>query len=277
MSRVVRIASGVGEEEEILIARGELLLAKAGAKTGAEAFRYWTAGGFTSKRICVEFLPRAKGAKRQISAEASLELLTELRTSLFERQTLDSGIESLLLLSQPGFERGFALEATWSFLRSMVRVEKQYEEHGRALDELFDSPQELVERSLQVVPDPSPWNETLGAFYDTTGVRQVLGDISRQAVMDRVKRRTLLGLKTSDGRWVYPVVQFARRNEVVEGLADVLQSFDPGQVDDWTVAGWLASDTPSLDGLSPLVWLREGRDPATVLALARDAARRLAA
>lgn len=35
---------------------------------------------------------------------------------------------------------------------------------------------------------------------------------------DRRERRTLLGLQTADGRWVYPRFQFDERNEVISGL-----------------------------------------------------------
>jgi hypothetical protein len=171
----------------------------------------------------------------------------------------------------------FAQEATLRFHEAIVKLEEQFREHGRALEDLFESPQQLVERSLSVVPSPSPWTEALGSFYDTTRVRHLLGSVSRQAVMDRVKRRTLLGLRTSDGKWVYPVVQFTRRDQVAKGLAEVLQTFDPALVDDWTVAGWLVSSSPLLDNLAPIEWLKRGRDAETVRALARDAARRFAA
>ena len=272
-SGVVRIASAAGGDEEILVARGELLSARAGSESGVEAFRRYLSRGFSSKRLTLELRPRSKGTKRQISASASAMLLDELAALLVSER----GYLSQRASRSGGTERSFTLDAALSFFGAMVHLERRYRERGRSLDQIFDSPHQLVERSLQVVPDPSPWNEALGAFYDTSGVRRVLGDISRQAVMDRVRRRTLLGLKTADGKWVYPVAQFTPRNEVVDGLAEILQGFDPTQVDDWTLAGWLASDTPALDGLSPLDWLRQGRDVTAVLTLARDAARRLAA
>lgn len=69
-------------------------------------------------------------------------------------------------------------------------------EGGRSLEEL-GSPEELAERMVATVPEPSPWGE-LGPFYSTRKVAKLLGGVSRQAIADRRKRGTLLGLRTAD-------------------------------------------------------------------------------
>jgi hypothetical protein len=129
---------------------------------------------------------------------------------------------------------------------------------------------------LAVVPTPSPWNEVLGPFYDSRRVAELLGGISRQAVSERRWRRTLLALKTADGVFVYPSFQFDDRNEVLAGLSEVIQCFDPERVDEWTVAGWLVAHHEALGGDSVIARLRRGGELENLLVLARDAAQRFA-
>jgi hypothetical protein len=82
-----------------------------------------------------------------------------------------------------------------------------YARAGRSVTELGTA-DELAERMLAVVPTPSPWDEIVGPVYRTAQVATVLGGVSRQAVADRRARGRLLGLRTSDGVWVYPAFQF---------------------------------------------------------------------
>src|SRR5688572_11313817 len=68
------------------------------------------------------------------------------------------------------------------------------------------------ERAAALTAAGVAWNEAVGPFLDTDGVRSVLGGPSRQAIADRVRNRRLLALRTADGaggaRLVYPVWQF---------------------------------------------------------------------
>jgi hypothetical protein len=135
-------------------------------------------------------------------------------------------------------------------------------------------PDELAARMLAAVPEPSPWRE-LGPFYSTTGLARVLGGISRQAVEERRRRRTVLALRTADGVWVYPAFQLDDRNRVVRGLAEVLERFRAStSEDEWMVAAFLAAPEPGLDGRSIVEHLREGGDLSAALALADDRAAR---
>jgi len=149
----------------------------------------------------------------------------------------------------------------------------QLVEHGHSLAEI-GAPAELAERMLAAVPAPSRWDDLLGPFYTTAEVSRLLGGCSRQALADRRERRTILALKTADGVLVYPIFQFDEHNQVIAGLAETLQILRGAEVDDWTLAGWLMASSRALSGRSPVDWLREGRDPAPILALARDAAQR---
>lgn len=118
------------------------------------------------------------------------------------------------------------------------------------------------------------WNEILGPSYSTTQVAKICGGISRQALADRRERRTILGLKTTDGIVVYPTFQFDEKNRVLRGLPEVLQCFRGVDVDDWTLAGWLVSPLRALGSRSVVEWLRLGKELGPALVLAQDAARR---
>lgn len=146
---------------------------------------------------------------------------------------------------------------------------------GQAPEQLGDA-DALAARMLAAVPQPSPWAE-LGPFYSTAGIARVLGGVSRQAVEERRRRRTIVALRTTDNRWVYPAFQLDERNQVVRGLADVLDRFRPASPDDeWMVASFLAAAQPGLGGNTIVEHLQTGGDVAAVLDLARDRAARWA-
>jgi hypothetical protein len=146
-------------------------------------------------------------------------------------------------------------------------IEEDYRRQGRSLEDL-GSVGDLCQRMLSAIPQPSGWNEVLGPFYGPGQVAAYLGGISRQAVADRRSRRTLLGLKTADGVWVYPAFQFDDQGEVLGGLSDVLKILAPS-LDDWTLAGWLMAPFDALEGATPIQWLRRGEAPEPLLDLAR--------
>jgi hypothetical protein len=148
-------------------------------------------------------------------------------------------------------------------------------QQGQGAEALGD-PDDLAARMLAAVPEPSPWAE-LGPFYSTTGLARVLGGVSRQAVEERRRRRTVLALRTTDGAWVYPAFQLDGRNKVVAGLAEVLGRFRPRTADDeWMVAAFLVARQPGLGGDSIVGHLHDGGDPGEAVALADDRAARWA-
>jgi hypothetical protein len=147
-------------------------------------------------------------------------------------------------------------------------------EQGRGLADL-GAADDLAARMVATLPQPSPWPD-LGPFYSTKGIARVLGGVSRQAVDDRRRRRTLFALRTKDGVWVYPRFQLDERNRVLPGLADVLACFEPDTIDDWTLASLLTSPQEALGGRSVIAHLRAGRPLEPVLALCRASGARLA-
>ncbi|MDA3040613.1 MAG: hypothetical protein O3C27_14000 [Actinomycetota bacterium] len=114
------------------------------------------------------------------------------------------------------------------------------------------------------------WNDAAGPFFDSDGVRALLGDITRQAVSDRVRRHRLLGLRTGSGRLVYPAFQFDGR-QVLRGLPEALTVIAPDDVEGWYVASWFTTTDPGLGGRSPIDALRHGDLPPVLLAV-RDLA-----
>jgi hypothetical protein len=127
---------------------------------------------------------------------------------------------------------------------------------------------------------PGPWAAAVGPVFRTEQVRALLGTgrpVSRQALADRVARRTLLALRTSDRHTVYPAWQF-RSRQVLRGVPEVLRSFvvdNEPVVDDWTLASWLRAPLETLGGDSVAVRLADG-DSDRALAVARTTATRWA-
>lgn len=121
------------------------------------------------------------------------------------------------------------------------------------------------------------WNDATGPFYDTDGARVALGGVSKQAVSGRVNARRLLGLRLApDGsgrdRMVYPAWQF--NGQMLRTLPPVLKAagYDPQRpTTGWTIAAWLTTPDPRLDGLAPAQELAAGHSDR-VLAGARGVA-----
>lgn len=147
-------------------------------------------------------------------------------------------------------------------------------EQGRGLDDLGPA-DDLAARMIATMPQPSPW-PGLGPFFTTKGIARVLGGVSRQAIDDRRRRRTLLALKTSDGEWVYPRFQLDDRNRVLRGLPEVLACFDVETIDEWTLASLLTTRQDALDGRSIIEHLSAALALEAVLVLCRTSGARLA-
>lgn len=159
---------------------------------------------------------------------------------------------------------------------------KAYEDELRLQFKQYGStppldPETAGRRAALVTASGLAWNDDVGPFYDTDGARAALGGVTKQAVSGRVSARRLLGLRlASDGsgrdRMVYPVWQFS--GEVLRELPPVLAAagYDPQRsTTGWTIAAWLRTSDPQLQGLAPTDLL-ERRHVAPVLARARDVA-----
>lgn len=117
----------------------------------------------------------------------------------------------------------------------------------------------------------SLWTDELGPFYDSEGVGMLLGNVTKQAVSDRVRRHRLLALRTGSGRLVYPAFQFENRS-VLDGLGDLLSIVAPDDTEGWYVASWLTTSDPAFGGRSPVEELRTHGLTDELRAAARDVA-----
>ncbi|MGH9139489.1 MAG: hypothetical protein ACRD0G_20960 [Acidimicrobiales bacterium] len=140
-------------------------------------------------------------------------------------------------------------------------------EQGSGPDELGE-PDDVAARMLATLPDRSPWND-LGPFYSTRGMARVLGDITRQAMDDRRRRRKIVALRTADDHWVYPAFQLDEHNEIIGGLTESWAILREGGLEDWSAAATLVGPQPELDGRSIVAHLRAVLPAEPVLELCR--------
>lgn len=171
-------------------------------------------------------------------------------------------------------DREYVAEATREFKHALARVVAEYEQAGRQAHSVLGDPRSFAERAVQAsAPLASPWDELVGPFLRTEGVRARL-NITRQAVAAKAARRRLLRTITIDGEHLYPLWQF-HGDRLVDGLPEVISLFPERAVDGWTLAAWLRTPDPDL-GEAPLEVLARG-ELDQVRAVARTAARALAA
>ncbi|MCL4414233.1 MAG: hypothetical protein M1522_05705 [Actinobacteria bacterium] len=175
--------------------------------------------------------------------------------------------------------KGVADRASEAYVRTVLgRVHSRLAELA-ATDDIYERlgpPEAAAESMLALLPEPSPWAKEVGPVYRSEQVRRLLGGVSRQALADRERRRTILALHTADGHVVYPVFQF-EGPRIVRGLAEVLQVLEAAPVDRWTLTAWLRAPQDALEKTSVADWLRSGRSVEPLLALARATATRWAA
>jgi hypothetical protein len=152
-------------------------------------------------------------------------------------------------------------------LEQLLDADPNVSENDRAF---LTPPEELAQRIFDALPRRSEWDAIVGPVYASKQLEKFL-DVSRQAISDRLKRHTLLGLRTSDGYVVYPSFQFVG-STVVPGLATVLRE-TAGHVDEWTLASWLRATQPEL-GCSVMEHLQtRGHDEALRLCVSHAIAR----
>jgi hypothetical protein len=171
-------------------------------------------------------------------------------------------------------DREFVAEATREFKQALSRVVAEHERAGRGARAVLGEPRSFAERAVHAsAPVASPWDDLVGPFLRSEGVRARL-QISRQAVAAKAARRRLLRTVTIDGEHLYPLWQFDG-DHLVTGLAEMLALFPEQSVDGWTLAAWLRTPDPDLDE-APLDVLARG-ELDRVHAVAHTAARALAA
>lgn len=142
---------------------------------------------------------------------------------------------------------------------------------GRDLDDLGGA-DAIHDAVRAVLPRPNRFAARVGPVYTTGQLRRLLPGVKAepvkdQAVYNRLDDRRLVGAKTRDNRWVFPVWQFRVRPSKLVVREDVLELWqllpaedDPvtgATFDTWTLLAWMTGPRSDLDGHSPLSWLDE--------------------
>jgi hypothetical protein len=103
----------------------------------------------------------------------------------------------------------------------------------------IDAPEVVVDRMAAAIPDAtSAWADILGPAYTTRRLCQFLG-VTRQAVSQQAKARTMLRVVTTDKVSLFPSFQFDSHGHRVPGLKQVLDTLSLAHDDPWTWAWWL--------------------------------------
>jgi len=158
---------------------------------------------------------------------------------------------------------------------------EHFDRHKDLLDDLgYEEARRYGHEAAASAVAPVVWAEIVGERWDTSTTAEFLG-VSRQALHDRLKRGTLLGLPGRGTTW-FPTWQFDLTAHAVRPVvARILAAFAEtlGQKPDpLMVASWASGPKAGLDGLAPVDWIAApGRDDQALVAMARRSAAQLAA
>lgn len=121
---------------------------------------------------------------------------------------------------------------------------------------------------------PNELAALLGPFWSEDRARRALGVESAEAMRSRRHDGTLLALDTTNGTRLYPVWQFHRAAghvEVRPALVPLMRALR--HHNSWTVATFLNTPAPELDGHTPMDALRNGYPATLLIDLAHTVAR----
>lgn len=124
-----------------------------------------------------------------------------------------------------------------------------------------------TEQTPATEADDRAWAAQLGPAHGPDAVARLL----QISVDDVATHPGLLRLPQRSGEIVYPAFQFDG-HRLLDGISEVVAAMRPAVATTWTIASWLTSPQPSLDGDRPLARLR-ARDPDPVVEAARSALR----
>jgi hypothetical protein len=130
----------------------------------------------------------------------------------------------------------------------------------------------LGQRAALVAAAGALWQRHLGPLLEMRQAQGLLGVGSRQAVHDLIQRHRLLALQTEDRRTLLPLFQFSETGRPYQAVPPILRLFAGAEATGWTVASWFTTPSADLEDLTPIAWIRAGRDHDTVLDAARAAA-----
>jgi hypothetical protein len=137
--------------------------------------------------------------------------------------------------------------------------------------ELGDA-ERLGERAALVAAAGALWSGQVGPLLDIRQAQVLLRVGSRQAVHDLIQRHRLLAVSTEDRRTLIPLVQFNEAGRPHAAIQTVLSIFAETDASGWTVASWLTSPSPDLEGETPIAWIRAARNREAVVEAAQASA-----
>lgn len=159
----------------------------------------------------------------------------------------------------------------------LTEVQRQPRQPRPAAAELKDpsrdqlgGDQAIAERLDKQSSRRSSWDHALGPFYTTEQLTELLG-VPRAALLARVRRHSLLSVRTRDDEVFYPSFQF-QEGRVVNGFAEVLR-VTAGVVNEWTLASWLVAAQTTM-GMSVVDALKRNGADTEVIDITRRAVER---
>lgn len=161
------------------------------------------------------------------------------------------------------------------------RLHEQLERRKGLIDDLdYESARRFGREGADAALAPLVWSEVIGDRWDTSTTAEFLA-VSRQALHDRVRRGTLIGIAGRGTTW-YPTWQFdLTRRQVRAVVPRILAAFEDAlgeRPDPLTVASWAQSPQSVLDGMSPIDWISSSdRDEEPVVVAARRTSAKLSA
>jgi hypothetical protein len=140
----------------------------------------------------------------------------------------------------------------------MTRAAEAFERTLRELgfDEAELEREALGRRAALLAVSDQLWERELGPLATTSQVGELL-HCSRQAVNERIHRGTILGLPALGG-YAFPLFQFTNGGQTVHGISDVIRALSDTVETPYTIASWLVTPEPELDGRKPIERLRAG-------------------
>lgn len=161
------------------------------------------------------------------------------------------------------------------------RLREQMERRKDLVEDLdYESARRLGRQGADAALAPLAWAQIVGDRWDTSTTAEFLA-ISRQALFDRVRRGSLLGIAGRGTTW-YPTWQFdLTKRQARPVVARVIKAFEEtlgDRPDPLAVASWAQTVQSSLDGMTPIDWISSSdRDEERVVVAARRTAAKLAA
>ncbi|WP_109355915.1 hypothetical protein [Sphingorhabdus sp. EL138] len=106
-----------------------------------------------------------------------------------------------------------------------------------------------------------------GGAYDIDKVRDLLGNVSYQAISSMVRHKNLFTVPDQNGKSVFPAVQFTEDGQPVAGLKDVIEALPTEN--GLAILNFLVNPHNDLDNIAPIDKLREYEVGAVVIAARR--------